>query len=134
MSYREKYLKYKNKYRTMQNQRDGNISSTPNQQEINDENITPSFTVSDGPYAANVYLEKDNKKHRFTLDWTYTGIYFRYNDEMTDIVLSVGPKTEINETDRLTGNKLDIYNEIVAYISTNHKELYDKGNLDKVHL
>ena len=60
-----------------------------------------SLQISKGPAAAHsYYIENDAKCCQLTLDWSYDGLYFKYYDEEW-ITLSIGPKTEKNEIDKI---------------------------------
>jgi hypothetical protein len=51
----------------------------------------------------------DETNSRLTIDWTYDGIYFQYENEPW-ITISIGPKTEINEI-----NKIDLPSKIRVF-------------------
>ena len=60
-----------------------------------------NLQISKGPAAAHsYYIENNIKCCQLTLDWSYDGLYFKYYDEEW-ITLSIGPKTEKNEINKI---------------------------------
>jgi hypothetical protein len=60
-------------------------------------NVYNNFRFSSGPAAANAY--NDNNNTQLTIDWSYDGIYFKYDN--TWITLSIGPKTINHEMSKI---------------------------------
>ena len=62
-----------------------------------------SLKLTSGPAAGNVY--NFEQKTQLTIDWSLDGLYFKYKDENW-IVLSLGPKTTINELDKINTSEM----------------------------
>ena len=72
-----------------------------------------SFTLSKGPAAAHSNMMINNIcKCQLTLDWSYDGIYFKYYNDLW-IIISIGPKTEKYEIDKIdTDDKVLIFKQL----------------------
>ncbi len=66
--------------------------------------------VTKGPAAAHSYLIINGQQTcQVTLDWSYDGIYYKYNDNPW-IILSIGPKTQTHDLDKIdTEDKKKIF-------------------------
>lgn len=58
-----------------------------------------SLTVIQGPNAVSV--TDYSKGIELTIDWSYDGLYFRYDRNQPPIVLSIGPETKRHELNKI---------------------------------
>ena len=84
--------------------------------------------ITYGPAASNTYIDKPSPPgqegetlHQLTVDWSYDGVYFKYNQEEW-ITLSIGQRTENHQIECLdTSDKKKIFKEMSEFTAENLK-------------
>ena len=84
--------------------------------EIEKQNIP--FIMTKGAAAAHIRSKSSKDNSVITVDWTFDGIYFSYDNR--EIVISIGPKTVKNEIHQIdTPHKKTTFIELANYAIKN---------------